>query len=353
MGMLSCKLDLPVGLDVGLTLLSAVLAVTFTFAALGAELLWKRYNTHKQGNSANRTPNPLVTEGVDLQEGDSSMPLLAEVSTSGDTGGDVADGERDVEFGRIDALPQQCGVLPTIGPPGMSIPFPRQRELFHPASDPSLSAHLSSSEPQGSRSQSVLRFGPSQLDLQSMADHRAAPTQNAFVATYNGILSGMSWKAVAMGLVWSLSLTCMHYGGLLAMRIPEGRLTFNPVLVVISAIISWVVCIVGYIYMVNIEPHLSQQLLVSATAASGIAAMHFTGETLHVIRTVLGCSPVCYLHTLLTPTRTTGMQFLVSTSTRSGWGISPTASDCGLYRRNSDLHVGQWSAGAYCNSLSQ
>ncbi len=270
-GMLSCKLDLPIGLDVGLTLFSAVLAVTFTFAALGAELLWERYKTHKQGKSANRRSNSLVAEGVDLQEGDSSMPLLAEVS-SGDAGGDGADGEGDIEFGRIDALPQQS--------PGMSIPFPTQRELFHPASDPSLSAHMSSSEPQGSGSQSVLRFGPGQLDLQSMADHRAAPTQNAFVATYYGVLSGMSWKAVAMGLVWSLSLTCMHYGGLLAMRIPEGRMTFNPVLVVMSALISWVVCIVGYIYMVNIEPHLSQQLLVSATAASGIAAMHFTGETL-------------------------------------------------------------------------
>jgi NO-binding membrane sensor protein with MHYT domain len=109
-----------------------------------------------------------------------------------------------------------------------------------------------------------------------MADHGTAPTQNAFTATYYGILGGMSWKAVIMGLIWSLSLTCMHYGGLLAMSIPDGRLTFNPVLVIISAIISWVVCIAGYIYMVNIEPHLSQQVLFSAIAASGIAAMHFT-----------------------------------------------------------------------------
>jgi NO-binding membrane sensor protein with MHYT domain len=111
-----------------------------------------------------------------------------------------------------------------------------------------------------------------------MAEHGTVPTKNAFVATYEGILAGMSLKAVVMGLVWSLSLTCMHYGGLLAMNIPEGYLTFHAVLVVVSAIISWVVCTAGYIYMVNIEPHLSQQVLFSAVAASGIAAMHFTGE---------------------------------------------------------------------------
>jgi NO-binding membrane sensor protein with MHYT domain len=177
-----------------------------------------------------------------------------------------------------------------------------------------------------------------------MADHGTAPTQNAFVATYNGILGGMSWKAVMMGFVWSLSLTCMHYGGLLAMNIPEGRLTFNPVLVVISAIISWVVCIAGYIYMVNIEPHLSQQVLFSAIAASGIAAMHFTGETLCVIRVVHWLQPVAAF--ILMPTRFTSNQFLVSTSTRSSRRISPTASDCSLHRRDPDLHVGQWSAGA-------
>jgi hypothetical protein len=51
-GMLSCKLDLPVELDVGLTLLSAVLAVSFTFIALGAELLWKRYNSNKRRNAS-------------------------------------------------------------------------------------------------------------------------------------------------------------------------------------------------------------------------------------------------------------------------------------------------------------
>jgi NO-binding membrane sensor protein with MHYT domain len=273
-GMLSCKLDLAVGLHVGLTVFSAVLAVSFTFAALGAELLWERYNAHKRRNAAKHRPNLPAAEGADRQEGDSSMPLLGDESTNGRISGDGHEGDGDIEFGRIDAPPQRSEIPSTDGPRDMSSYTPGSYERRRHAADPSFSTRLSS---RGSGSHSDLRIGSSQLDLKSMADHGAAPTLNAFVATYRGILGGMSWKAVAMGLVWSLSLTCMHYGGVLAMTIPEGRMTFNPALVVASAIISWVVCIAGYIYIVNIEPHLSQQVLFSAIAASGIAAMHFTG----------------------------------------------------------------------------
>jgi NO-binding membrane sensor protein with MHYT domain len=276
-GMLSCKLDLPVVLDVGLTLLSAVLAITFTFIALGAELLRKRYNTHQRQVDAKRQASPLATEGVHWQEADSSMPLLGEDLTNDDISGDGVDGEGHPEVLPVDWLPRQPGVLPAVDPLGTSIPPIGSPELPHQALTFSLLMDASSTEPR-SGSQPDLRIGPSQLDLKSMAGHGSAPTQNAFMATYHGILDGMSWKSVAMGGVWSLSLTCMHYGGLLAMRIPEGWLTFNPVLVVISALISWVVCIAGYIYMVNIEPHLSQQVLFSTIAASGIAAMHFTGN---------------------------------------------------------------------------
>lgn len=343
-GMLSCKLDLPVGLDVGLTLLSAVLAVAFTFAALGAELLWKRYNANKRWNAADRRPNPIVTVAADLQEGEPSIPLLGEYSANGRISRDGVYGQRVIESSRIDAYPQQSGVVSTVGPLGTSTAPLRSQEFHRRASDASFSEHMSSSGSRTSGSQLDLIIGSSQLDLQSMAVHRTAPTQNVFVATYYGILGGMSWTAVVMGLVWSLSLTCMHYGGLLAMRIPEGRLAFNPVLVVISAIISWVVCIAGYIYMINIEPRISQQVLFSAVAASGIAAMHFTGETLSAIRTELGCNR--FVICILTLTRITSNHFLVSTSTRSSQRISSTASDCSLRRCNPDLHVGQRSAGA-------
>ena len=280
MGMLSCKLDLPVRLDVGLTLFSAVLAVIFTFAALGAELLWERYNSNRRQIAPNRQLDPYLTAGVELQEEDSSMPLLGEDTVDSHVSGNGVNREADIESGQIVTLPQSP-ILRTVGPSGLLNTSPRPHKAFRRrASDPLLSMHMSSSEPQDLGSQQGLSIGSARLDLKSMAYHGTAPKKNAVVAIYKGILGGMSWKAVVMGLVWSLSLTCMHYGGLLAMDIPGGHLNFNPVLVVISAIISWVVCTAGYIYMVNIEPHLSQQVLFSAVAASGIAAMHFTGEML-------------------------------------------------------------------------
>ena len=59
---------------------------------------------------------------------------------------------------------------------------------------------------------------------------------------------------------------------------PEGYMILSAVPVVISAIISWVICIAGYIYMIKVEPFLSQQVLFSFVAAVGIATMHFTGK---------------------------------------------------------------------------
>src|ERR1700761_3032243 len=45
LGMLSCEFDVPIGLNLPLTILSAVLAVSFTFGALSTELIqkyWRR-----------------------------------------------------------------------------------------------------------------------------------------------------------------------------------------------------------------------------------------------------------------------------------------------------------------------
>ncbi|TVY36171.1 Sensor histidine kinase [Lachnellula subtilissima] len=78
--------------------------------------------------------------------------------------------------------------------------------------------------------------------------------KNVFVATFEGLLGGLCLEAVLMGLLWSLSLTFMHYGGLFAMEIPEGYITLSP-----------------------IPPFLSQQILFSTIAAIGVASMHFTG----------------------------------------------------------------------------
>ena len=45
--MLACELDLPIGISVPLTILSSILAVLFTFAALAFDLLWETYRHGK------------------------------------------------------------------------------------------------------------------------------------------------------------------------------------------------------------------------------------------------------------------------------------------------------------------
>ena len=73
----------------------------------------------------------------------------------------------------------------------------------------------------------------------------------------------------------------MHYVGIAALRIPEGHSILNPFLVVLSGLISWVVCLVGVILMSQIETHFAQQCLFPVAASTGVAAMHFTGT--HVL----------------------------------------------------------------------
>jgi NO-binding membrane sensor protein with MHYT domain len=44
-----------------------------------------------------------------------------------------------------------------------------------------------------------------------------------------------------------------------------------------------VVCVVGCIFMSQMETHLAQQFLFSFVATTGVAAMHFTGESAHIL----------------------------------------------------------------------
>ena len=69
----------------------------------------------------------------------------------------------------------------------------------------------------------------------------------------------------------------MHYVGLLGLKVPNGFVIFNPGFVILSAIISWVVCLAGCVLMGSMETRIQQQLLFAVVATAGVAAMHFTG----------------------------------------------------------------------------
>lgn len=277
MGMLSCKMDVPIGLDIGLTLFTGALAVGFTFLSLGKDVLRNSYVQGSQWEASNIKPATALAKDEDAVQ-----PLLAgnlngdrlslEQSTfCSDSAGTL---QRRTTAGRsVSDLDLANHLIPAPIMDGTAV----RKAMQASGSAPSGSG---SGEGDDSNSHQHWSFGSSRVDdLMSMATQRSRPHRNPFIETFKGLLAGFCLETVLMGLLWSLSLTCMHYGGLIAMHIPEGHMTLSPVPVVISAMISWVVCIAGYIYMTNVEPFLSQQVLFSVVAAVGIASMHFTGTS--------------------------------------------------------------------------
>ncbi|KAI4737931.1 hypothetical protein E4T50_11603 [Aureobasidium sp. EXF-12298] len=109
--------------------------------------------------------------------------------------------------------------------------------------------------------------------------YRRAPatTLNAFVATAKILYLGMTPRNIIKGFLWSVAITSMHYSGIFGLDIPHGKVVLNPWIVLASALISWLVCTIGCICMAEMEAMLSQQLLFSVVATTGVAAMHFTG----------------------------------------------------------------------------
>jgi signal transduction histidine kinase/CheY-like chemotaxis protein len=109
--------------------------------------------------------------------------------------------------------------------------------------------------------------------------YRRAPasTVNAFVATAKILYFGMTPRNILRGFLWSIAITSMHYTGIYGLDIPHGKVVLAPWIVLASALISWLVCTVGSICMTEMEALLSQQLLFSVVATTGVAAMHFTG----------------------------------------------------------------------------
>lgn len=79
LGMLSCGFDVPIGLNTTWTILSAVLAVSFTFGALSTDLIQKRWPRLHWKKVAFQQPRSDAIDrhlGSDLETQQSSEPLL-------------------------------------------------------------------------------------------------------------------------------------------------------------------------------------------------------------------------------------------------------------------------------------
>ncbi|MCJ1401113.1 hypothetical protein MMC11_004325 [Xylographa trunciseda] len=325
--MLACELDLPIGIDVPLTVLSSVLAVSFTFAALGSDLLWDRYSRgrkitnrpwrrkHKPNTSAERystntmdySSKPLleslahgdedysdVTEDLELPPrsellhglpsgadvsgiSDSSSrpmsPITTQFAINGDASRKISPTPLTGIPREMPAKPHTYGLRPGIGPLPADNGNGRKDStdsMQNPASEISVSR----------RSSSFMGSSPGFHGLGNVlnvAYRGTSPAKNAFIATGEALYHGCTWKHAIKGFLWSLAITSMHYVGIIALRIPNGHFNLDPVFVVLSALISWSVCHVGCILMSKMETHLGQQFLFSVVATTGVAAMHFTG----------------------------------------------------------------------------
>lgn len=320
--MLACELDLPIGLNVPLTILSAMLAVSFTFAALASDLTWDRYRRSQRRKSLARprdllrratTEEPLLglNQRLTAQITDQSTPPAFEDEpttnltpesdpihlphhswhTSKPNNGRALS---PIKFGTSPSIgPLLAKTLrgsdtPELLPPLVSLqgkdPEPAQaQDDLTPSERTSIDASGASSEPLLSRrSSAVTDSNASTFGLGNMMGLRVYKSsslhaKNAFVITAKLLYLGATWRTAIKGLVWSLAVTSMHYMGILALRVPGGYISLHLPLVILSAVISWIVCSVGSILMAEMETKLSQQFLFSVVATAGVAAMHFTG----------------------------------------------------------------------------
>lgn len=321
--MLACELDLPIGLDPPLTILSALLAVIFTFIALGSDLLMERYNRLKRRRAATlrresrRRPSAMSIPELSRKPSSMSDPeawVNGGSSPPSPAGQQVLNDERprasrmssnqSSRSIRSRLSNNRISTTDFIGPSRpdfkhdpliskvidpLSMPLLQdERPLLAPLMDENSSVEGTDTDDHASdfsasrRSSGITDSDSSMFGLGKFASVMTIKpskfgTKNPFVVTALALWAGLTIGNIIKGLLWSLAITGMHYTGILALRVPHGRCKLDPALVVVSALISWVVCVVGAILMASMEIHIGQQLLFSIIATTGVAAMHFTG----------------------------------------------------------------------------
>jgi NO-binding membrane sensor protein with MHYT domain len=303
---LACGLDLEVGLSVPLTVLSALLAVGFTFCALGGELIrksWKRAQRKKGRTKRTTSRQHSASEGL-LQRGVSDETVsrfkqrhLEDVrkhmpSRLGMTQQSPSGCEHLVDPMSAAASPS-VAERPLLTPhqpdrfPGMDIvvsPICEPQEEEEYVSDDDSTWRRSSENSSSERSSS---FTGSSLTVSQTGMGRFISTRtrrqtqrthsNAFVATARTLSKGFTIRVVMEAFIWSMALTGMHYVGIFALRIPGGYIELNPAMVALSVFVDFTVCVVGCILFGEMETNLAQQLLFAAVATTGVAGLHFTG----------------------------------------------------------------------------
>lgn len=283
--MLAYELDLPIGLNVPLTILSAFLAVLFTFVALASDLVWevllkdKRRLYRRQGRRT-RLDDYLDSIGSKVQNHESTEPLVSPSRNSDDHSPSHV---RPLSPSPAPLRPQRQASCVWID---AAPTFLRPEHERHGSADMTEDYD----DRNGTETSSDYSFLRRQSDANSEANSftlgmfhstktwkPGTRTGNPLLIMLMGLWYGLTFLNVAKGFLWSLAITSMHYSGIMALRVPEGWCTLDPGLVLLSAAISWVVCSVGCILMSQMETFLVQQVLFAVVATTGVATMHFTG----------------------------------------------------------------------------
>ena len=322
--MLAYELDLQIGIDVGLTVFSAVLAVFFTFLALASDVLYDRFlrAKRKRKSKSKRMAKDSMPK-LSFTDEDSAEPLLQHLQhASGMERMHTPDLER--AGSSYFSEPQQRPSLAVIqrssdgadetfvnnnsarqwnniNAPPLSRTVSLRNTILAQAPNQQIMDRMDSQNDDGSelengavsdsetyessltysssrRSSSFGTSSASGLGLGGILSVKRGKfdsdtPRNPFVAIYEALLAGFSLRNVAKGLVWAIAITSMHYCGLRGLKVPHGYVSLSPVLVLLSGLICWVVCVVGCILIGEIETNLGQQLLFSAVATCGVAAM--------------------------------------------------------------------------------
>lgn len=323
--MLACDLDLPIHLNARLTVLSAIIAVAFTFAALGSGLLrdkarergdimrgrLKRASLQSSTGSRPATENHIArSEDSLLAHGlDNETAMPDNVTPRRNLPGRVTPKDSVEAFCSPQVHPASSGdaIAPPSPPrvdPILALSLNKSsRGTSSPESIELDDAHYFDIERQEDensttvRSDTGSRFSvgednshstdPTEFSLSTLGvedvlnmklhQQRSNQPRSVFLMAARVLHTGFTSGNILKGFFWSLAITTMHYVGISALEIPDGFYSLDPVLVTLSALISWIVCTVGCICMTQMETHLTQQVLFSMIAVAGVSAMHFIG----------------------------------------------------------------------------
>ena len=225
---LACELDLQIGINVPLTLLSSVLAVSFTFAALTSDLLWERYSQgprrKERSFRTNGEPNPFGRRKNATES--SRRPLLAPMGEGDGPQDEFVEGPSSLDIMRnspldVDDNTTLGDVRPMEPPHDREQALPIKTHAVHDQTIPLLpeldsttgftdSLQGTLSDHSISRRSSIGSTSTSSYGLSTimnLAYRSTKPAKNAFLATGEALYGGFTGKNITKGFLWSLAIT--------------------------------------------------------------------------------------------------------------------------------------------------